>query len=147
MKDSVPKRRNSVRRERILEELRKSRQHPTAEWIYHRLKKEFPGLSLGTVYRNLKILAEEKLIQTIQNGSTFDRYDGNLAPHHHLICECCGTLADMEWEMDPSFIQQLEKQSGFQLRPYPIEMWGLCPKCQAGKLEEEHKKQSHLSEY
>lgn len=70
--------RTSPQRERILELLKHTDIHPTVDWVYSKLKKEFPKLSLGTVYRNLRILVEQGLVQRIPSGSTFDRYDGNM---------------------------------------------------------------------
>ena len=77
--------RKSRQRERILLLLRKTASHPTAEWVYMKLKKEIPDLSLGTVYRNLKVLMEQGQIQKLPAGSVFDRFEGNIAPHYHLI--------------------------------------------------------------
>ena len=94
-------------------------------------KKEFPGLSLGTVYRNLKILAEAGLIHNIPCGNTFDRYDGDLSPHHHVTCERCGVLIDVKLTLDPGEIGRMEKQTGFRINPYPFELTGLCPTCQS----------------
>ena len=53
--------RQSKQRTRILELLRSTEIHPTADWFYEKLKNEFPQLSLGTVYRNLSILVEQGL--------------------------------------------------------------------------------------
>ncbi len=127
--NSSIKRKNSIRRERILELLRSNHAHPTADWVYDQLKKEFPGLSLGTVYRNLKILEEEGKLQNIHGGSTFDRYDGDLSPHHHIICERCGCVMDLNAAVDDSLFRKAENETGFQLRPSQITLYGLCPKC------------------
>ena len=73
--------RKSKQRQKILGLLKATKSHPTASWIYEKLKHEFPSLSLGNVYRNLSILVEQGCIQELKFGSTFDRYDGNVNPH------------------------------------------------------------------
>ena len=60
--------------------------HPTAETVYLNIRKEFPNISLGTVYRNLNLLAEIGEIQKLSSGIGPDRFDGNPAPHYHFIC-------------------------------------------------------------
>ena len=69
--------------------------HPTAETVYLNIKKEFPNISLGTVYRNLSLLAEIGEIQKLSTGIGPARFDGNTAPHYHFICNCCGNVLDL----------------------------------------------------
>ena len=88
--------RQSRQRSRILELLRSTASHPTADWLYEQLKNEFPRLSLGTVYRNLSLLAEQGLVKKIRFGSTFDRFEANIQPHYHLICESCEKIFDFD---------------------------------------------------
>ena len=85
----------SRQRERLLELLTSTGAHPTAGWLYDRLKKEFPDLSMGTVYRNLNILMEQDLVRKIDFGSTFDRFEARTDPHYHFICERCGSVSDL----------------------------------------------------
>jgi len=130
MNETKPKRNHSVKRERILELLRSSCEHPTADWIYERLKKEFPDLSLGTVYRNLRILAEEGQILSLRFGSTFDRFDGDLEPHQHLTCERCGKVHDLQLNLDKDFLQNLEEKTGYKIPVPHLALIGICPDCQ-----------------
>ncbi|HSV27854.1 MAG TPA: transcriptional repressor, partial [Sedimentisphaerales bacterium] len=88
--------RRSKQRERILELLVQARSHPAADWLYHRLKKEFPSLSMGTVYRNLNILVEQEHIQRLPFGSAHDRYEAVKKPHYHLVCEACRCVQDFD---------------------------------------------------
>jgi len=121
--------RKSQHRERILEILEETRSHPTADWIYMRLKEEIPELSLGTVYRNLKVLMEQGLIQKLPFGSTFDRFDAKIAPHYHLVCEKCGLVEDFEMPQYASINSQAEKMSAFKISRHRIDFFGLCGKC------------------
>lgn len=72
--------------------------HPTAETVYLNVKKEFPNISLGTVYRNLSLLAELGEIQKISTGIGPDRFDGNPNPHYHFFCNQCGSVIDLEMD-------------------------------------------------
>jgi Fur family peroxide stress response transcriptional regulator len=119
----------SKQRERILELLRSTERHPTASWIYDKLKSEFPDLSLGTVYRNLNILIELDLIRKIDFGATFDRYDANTSPHYHFICEKCGSITDLKIAIDDELNKKVEALPHFTTRRHRIEFYGLCDKC------------------
>ena len=119
----------SRQRERIYEQLLNTGKHPTASWIYDKVKKEFPDLSMGTVYRNLNILIEQGLVRKIDFGSTFDRYDANTAPHYHFICERCGSISDLAIPMDNSLHQKVERDSNLKVKRHRIEFFGLCESC------------------
>ena len=121
--------RRSRQRERILALLRSTDSHPTANWLYGRLRREFPDLSLGTVYRNLGILIQQSLISRIPFGSTFDRLDANIEPHYHFICETCDSIIDLDIPPDRGLNAWPDKSLGFKVRRHEIEFYGLCPKC------------------
>jgi Fur family peroxide stress response transcriptional regulator len=122
--------RRSRQRERILELLRSTDSHPTADWVYGRLKDEIPGLSMGTVYRNLKVLEEEGYIRKLPFGSTHDRFDANTAPHYHLVCERCGSIEDFEMPLYAGLNENAERISRFKITYHRIDFFGLCANCQ-----------------
>jgi Fur family peroxide stress response transcriptional regulator len=119
----------SRQREKILELLRGTGIHPTASWIYDKLKSEFPDLSLGTIYRNLNILMEQGLIRKIDFGSTFDRYDANTSQHYHFICERCGSISDLEIPIDDELNKRAELNTKYKVNRHRIEFYGLCDRC------------------
>ena len=123
--------RQSKKRNRILELLRSTDSHPTADWLYQQLKDEFPDLSLGTVYRNLASLVEQKLVKKIHFGSTFDRFEANMKPHYHLICESCGKIIDFEMPLDQDLNKQAAKRTSFTISHHKIEFFGLCEDCKS----------------
>jgi Fur family peroxide stress response transcriptional regulator len=126
----------SRQRERIYELLKGTGTHPTASWLYDRLRSEFPDLSMGTVYRNLNILVEQGLIRKIDFGSTFDRYDANTGPHYHFMCERCGSITDLPTPIDESLNERVERTTGFKTHRHRIEFYGLCGRCSA-EVEEQ----------
>jgi len=121
--------RRSRQRQRILELLQSTGRHPTADWIYDQLKGEFPNLSMGTVYRNLNILLEQKRLRKIDFGSTFDRFDANLGPHYHFVCERCGAIIDLEIPVDGTLNGRVGASTPFTVRSHRIEFYGLCDRC------------------
>jgi Fur family peroxide stress response transcriptional regulator len=121
--------RKSKQRTRILELLRSTKIHPTADWLYEKLKNEFPRLSLGTVYRNLSILIEQNLAKKIHFGSTFDRFEANIKPHYHLICKSCRKIFDFEMPTYDDINFQANQITNFTIHHHKLEFFGICEKC------------------
>ncbi len=121
-------RRVTNQRRRILEVVRRAESHPTAEWVYQKVRRRLPRVSLGTVYRNLKLLAEEGLIRELDNRG-FGRYDGNTARHDHFTCQRCGRIFDLEARLDPFLRRRIRARTGFVVTHHRIEFYGLCSSC------------------
>jgi len=119
----------SRQRERILGLLRSTKTHPTATWVYDQLKKDFPDLSLGTVYRNLHILHDQGLIQVLQFGSTFDRFDAVTSPHYHFICVNCGKVEDIDVPVHGDLDERVSKAIGRHIIGHRLDFYGLCEDC------------------
>ena len=90
-----PRSKHFKKREAILNCLRSTTSHPTAEWVHAQLKAEYPDISLGTVYRNLALFKEQGLIVSLGSVNGVERYDGNVDPHVHFVCQSCGTVHDL----------------------------------------------------
>lgn len=121
--------RYSRQRERILEVLRSTESHPTATWLYDKLKPEFPRLSLGTVYRNLAILIDLGFARKIDAGSTFDRFEAKTEPHYHLICRKCGKIEDFEKHFFPEIDEEIRRSTDFDIEGHRIDFFGTCSDC------------------
>jgi Fur family transcriptional regulator, peroxide stress response regulator len=121
--------RNTRQRTRLLEELCNTDTHPTASWLYDKLKPEFPSLSLGTVYRNLGILEEQGLLKKIVFGSTFDRFDGRTFPHTHFICKECNSVYDMSEQDTEEIIDCVRKKTKHLIHDVVMNYYGVCEKC------------------
>jgi len=123
--------RKSKQRDRILAVLKDTQTHPTANWVYDQLKPEFPSLSLGNVYRNLNILVEQGLVERLDFGSTFDRYEAKIEPHLHLVCESCGAIFDLDvpGEMNEKLEKHVSSRTDFQVLRQRMEVFGLCADC------------------
>ena len=119
----------SKQRELILNEVMNSHLHPTADSIYTNLKKDNPGLSLGTVYRNLTQLTEHGFIAKLSIPNQSDRFDRNIKPHAHLICEKCNNIFDIESNSINKFINSLSDKENIEISNYDIILKGTCTKC------------------
>ena len=89
----------SRQRESIKHFLAETKEHPTADTVYLHVKKQFPNISLGTVYRNLNLLTDLGEAVKISTPDGGDRFDGRLEPHNHFLCTKCGRLLDLDLDM------------------------------------------------
>ncbi len=121
--------RDTKQRQRILQLLRSTHMHPTADWLFTEMKKEFTRVSLGTIYRNLTILNRQGLINKIHSNSTFDRFEANTGPHYHAICEKCGKTEDLEMPILLELNERVRTQTDFWVRHHRIEFYGKCSEC------------------
>ena len=117
----------SRQREAILNVLRSTDTHPTASWIYEKVREQIPNISLGTVYRNLTELSQSGDILSIDVRDGQEHYDGDNSPHLHLRCRCCNGISDVPMCEDP--LSALAKDNNFtpELSVYVI--YGKCKNC------------------
>lgn len=122
--------RETKQRKRIVELLKSSKEHPTAYWLYDQMKHEFPNLSISTVYRNLKILKQQQRIAALPFGSTFDRFDGRMTPHQHVICQQCGRVLDIHIDDLQQLQKRAEEKSRYVIEGLSMNFYGFCAECQ-----------------
>lgn len=125
--------RNTRQRGVILDELRKSRNHPTAAGLYKLVRKRLPRISLGTVYRNLEMLTERGIIRKLEQGGSRARYDGDLSHHYHIRCARCGRLDDIEAVISISDDPVFTSPADYEVIGYRIEFTGLCRECRENR--------------
>lgn len=89
---------HSKQRDSIKEFLMGRKDHPTAAVVYDNVRRSFPNISLGTVYRNLTLLADIGEISRIHVGDGVDHFDADTSPHYHFICSECGCVRDLDME-------------------------------------------------
>ena len=123
-------RKYSRKREAILECIRSTTSHPSADWVYSQLKPEIPDLSLGTVYRNLNLFRQEGLIQSIGVVNGLERFDGNIQPHLHFVCQKCGKVQDMmEFQLPEGMLETAAKSINGKIQSCQIVFTGTCETC------------------
>ncbi|BAS27301.1 Fur family transcriptional regulator [Limnochorda pilosa] len=121
--------RHTRQREAILRVLRMTHEHPTADWIYQEVRKEIPHISLGTVYRNLKILTEMGEAQEMSYGSSYSRYDGDPRLHYHFVCDDCGRIEDLEMPLVEGLEAKAAEWTDGRIESHRLEFHGLCREC------------------
>ena len=119
----------SRQRECIRKNLAGRHDHPTAEMVYSDVREELPRVSLGTVYRNLTLLAElgEARKLTVEGGA--DRFDGMPQPHYHFVCRKCGCVQNMPLPMVEDLNKKASKVFSGQVESHDIVFYGTCAEC------------------
>jgi Fur family ferric uptake transcriptional regulator len=119
----------------ILDEIKGSASHPTADEIYERVKKKLPRISLGTVYRNLDILASIGAITRLDSSQPPMRFEWNTREHYHITCVECGAIEDAPFEPSDDSLLNVENALGnltkFGIFGHKLEFVGLCSRCRA----------------
>ncbi|MDR4501351.1 MAG: transcriptional repressor [Nitrospirales bacterium] len=104
--------------------------HPTAEDLYRHVSQDYPMISQNTVYYTLGVLQQAGLIREVNVGHDRARYDGNLSPHHHLICHTCQSIVDVMDERLNTLAFPDGLPQGFTITDYQVEFRGYCKSCQ-----------------
>ena len=112
----------------VYEQLRRAKDHPSAEDIYLRLKPRFPALSLATVYKTLQSLQNLGLVSLVNRPHVEARYDAIVDLHHHAICEGCGRIEDL-FDERLDALKPPAKANGFQVAGHSVHFRGLCAQC------------------
>ena len=107
--------------------------HPSAEWIYQEARKQVPGISLGTVYRNLNQLRDNGEINELHYGGNQSRYDGRIEQHSHFYCLNCGDIQDLSISPIRAIETRAKEAEGLLITGYRLEYYGLCQVCQQAK--------------
>ncbi len=118
----------------ILDSVKSSKQHLSAAQVYTMLLNQFPAISLGTVYRNLNQFADSKLIRRVIKADSADYYEGNINPHDHSVCICCGEMSDI---IIPDMKSFIENSVGENIVSFDIVVNIICPKCREKNVTKE----------
>ena len=116
-------------REIILRELKKSRQHLSADELYDRVKRIMPRISLATVYRNLEILSEAGLIGKLEISGRQRRFDYDVSDHDHIYCVVCHKVDNLSIERNNIDAERLGAAVGYSITGCRVEIIGICPEC------------------
>lgn len=119
----------SKQREAILAYLHSTKEHPTAETVYTKLRETNPKLSLGTVYRNLNLLAGSGEIQRLSVGDGTDHFDATVTPHYHFVCEECGKVMDLEMPQIEFDDEEVLNSFVGKIHGHRVFFYGLCKQC------------------
>lgn len=113
----------------ILEELRKTKSHPTADELYSIVRERLPRISLGTVYRNLDFLADNGEIRRLEAAGSTKRFDGDISWHQHVRCIHCGRIGDVMQPLDAPQVEGMRVEGFSVIIGSRIEFDGICAPC------------------
>lgn len=119
----------SRQREEIKNFLMTRKDHPTADVVYMNLRQEFPNISLGTVYRNLTLLADIGEILRIRVGDKADHFDADTSLHYHFICNDCDAVIDLNMESIEDVIDKAARNFGGHIAGHNTFFYGTCANC------------------
>jgi Fur family peroxide stress response transcriptional regulator len=107
-----------------------SRQHPSAEDIYKRIRRQYPTISLATVYKTLETLEQEGFISKVTPLHETARYDANRTRHHHFICVKCHAIEDFSTEALEQLQLPRDVIGDWRVLDYTVQVLGVCRECQ-----------------
>ena len=118
------------KRNAILDCLKSTKAHPSAEMIFEMLQADHPDISMATVYRNLNLFKNQGIIVSVGTVDGMERYDYDTSPHVHFICTVCSDVADVPG-MDPgsSFVEEAAEKLGCSISSCRVMLQGVCRKC------------------
>ena len=122
--------RKTKQKEAILGVLRGTDSHPTADWVYNEVRKQIPNISLGTVYRNLRLLCQSGEVSELDLCGSLSRFDARQDAHYHFRCEECGRVFDIDEPVNREIDGRVARKTEFEVIYHKLEFRGLCRECQ-----------------
>ena len=116
-------------RECILQELRRSQEHLTADELYERVRKVMPRISLATVYRNLETLSAAGTITKLEISGRQKRFDYDVSDHDHIYCIKCHRIDNITLQHDSIRTPSPQSAKGYRVTGFRLEFAGLCSAC------------------
>ncbi len=104
--------------------------HPSVDQIYTHLQKDFPTISLATVYRNVMLIKSLGEVLELGFADGSNRYDGNKPyPHPHVICVQCKQVIDPDLSTFKNMTAAVENETGYRILTHRLDFFGLCREC------------------
>lgn len=122
-------RKHSKQRDAIMAYLMTRTDHPTADMVYQSIRHTIPNISLGTVYRNLSLLAECGDIVRLCCDGKVDRFDADTRPHYHFMCIKCGDVTDLSLPYNNALDSNAAKDFDGTILTHSLLFSGYCPAC------------------
>lgn len=115
----------------VVKILAHSQGHPNVETIFEQLQKDFPTMSLATVYRNVMLLKSLGEVLEIGFPDGSNRYDGNKPyPHPHVICVRCKRIIDPDLSTLDDLTEEVTQETGYKILTHRLDFFGVCGLCQ-----------------
>ena len=126
----------------IIRVLLTSAEHPRADAIFAAVRAEHPTISLATVHRTLETLCEIGEARKVTMLHDSARYDGNITPHHHVVCVKCRRIRDIEIPRLDRLLAGQSELGEFTVIGSTLEIHALCEECGANRVKGNSKKKA-----
>ncbi|MDR3644157.1 MAG: transcriptional repressor [Clostridia bacterium] len=123
--------RMTIQRQIVLDTV-KALDHPAANSVYEEVRIKYPHISLGTVYRNLTSLCDDRELLRLTFPNSPDRFDPNLHPHYHLLCRRCGGVSDVDMAYLSEIDRAASEKTGLSIEGHMVCFFGICGQCRDG---------------
>lgn len=132
----MKQKRNTLQKGIVFDVFREMHNHPSAGMVYEAVHAKYPEISKATVYRLLAEAAEEGDLLRLKLAGSDDRYDVTLARHYHIVCRCCGAVADVSTAVDDEMLlKATQGYESFTVDGIHVEFSGFCKKCKDSQKE------------
>lgn len=134
---------NTMPRKVILEFMNNSEhKHMSCDEIHRDISKKYPDIGIATVYRNMQLFEELKIVTRLTLADGIARYEINdlseeRHQHHHLVCLNCGKLIEIGEDLLGPLEQKITRETGFQIEDHDLKFFGYCKECQNEKEHNE----------
>ncbi len=129
--------RRSSAQKRMIGDVLAQMDHPTAAEVYEEIRKAYPQISLGTVYRNLGLMADDGEILRLSFSGAPDRFDPNAHEHYHVACSHCGRIFDTDHTLPSGLIEEIDRAveacTGVRVENRVMMFSGICAACQSAQ--------------
>lgn len=125
----MPTLKYSKQREMIKDFLMTRKDHPTADVVYMNVRQKNPNISLGTIYRNLTLLADLGEIQRLRVGDGVDHFDADTSPHYHFVCSECGSVIDLKMDSIENITEIAGANFDGRITGHVTYFYGTCEHC------------------
>ena len=133
--------RNTIQKQLVLEAICVLKNHPTVDEVYKYIAEKYPGISKGTVYRNINMLVNNGSLARISCQSGPDRFDDIMQKHYHINCRQCGRFIDVNLDYHKHLDNLVSDLTGYKVDNHDIVFNGLCSACRKASLDNTDKKE------
>lgn len=109
--------------------LSEQHQHATADQTYRAMADRLPNVSVQTIYATLELFEQLGIVRRVLSPTGAAVFDSRVTPHHHVACRSCGTVADVDADVDTSTAVDASLAGGFTAESASVTVLGLCPRC------------------
>jgi Fe2+ or Zn2+ uptake regulation protein len=125
--------RKTIQRQMLLEAVA-ALNHPTASEVYAFIREQYPNISMGTVYRNLNLLAQKGELRILHIPDSPERFDLLTTQHYHMRCKKCGEIINIDTDYLAEIDEKISRATGVRIDHHQIFFLGVCKNCRKDSI-------------